>query len=65
LPILECADAYEAIENGDQISIDLSTGEIKNLTRPGKFRASPFPDKIKEIIELGGLEEYVRHRLGR
>jgi 3-isopropylmalate/(R)-2-methylmalate dehydratase small subunit len=65
LPILECADAYEAIENGDQISIDLSTGEINNLTRPGTYRASPFPDKIKEIIELGGLEEYVRHRLGR
>jgi len=63
LPILECPQAYNAIQNGDIVSIDLSKGEITNHTRPGKFCAAAFPDKIKEIIELGGLEAYVKHRL--
>jgi 3-isopropylmalate/(R)-2-methylmalate dehydratase small subunit len=63
LPILECPDAVLVIQDGDRLAIDLKTGEINNLTRPGKFLSTPFPESIRHIIELGGLEEYVRRRL--
>jgi len=63
LPILICPQAVKAAENGDTLYIDLAEGKIVNLTRGGEFRADPFPESIREIIEIGGLEEYVRRRL--
>ena len=65
LPILESPTAVEAIAEGDSLSIDLATGEINNLSRPGIFFSAPFPERIREIIDLGGYEEYVRHRLAK
>lgn len=65
LPILECPAAVAEILDGDRLSIDLATGEINNLSRPGIFFSAPFPDRIREIIDLGGFEEYVRNRLAR
>ena len=64
LPILECPDAVEGIEDGDRVEVDLSTGTISNLTRGGEWKAAPFPEGIREIIELGGLVEYVKRRVG-
>ena len=63
LPILICPQAVKAAENGDTLSIELAEGKIVNLTRGGIFKADPFPESIREIIEIGGLEEYVRRRL--
>jgi 3-isopropylmalate/(R)-2-methylmalate dehydratase small subunit len=65
LPILECPDAVRAAHDGDRLAIDLETGEISNLTRGGTFSATPFPDRIRSIIDLGGLEEYIRQRLAQ
>jgi 3-isopropylmalate/(R)-2-methylmalate dehydratase small subunit len=64
LPILECPDAVEGIEEGDQIRIDLESGTIENLTRGGSWQAAKFPEGIQEIIDLGGLAEYVRRKVG-
>jgi 3-isopropylmalate/(R)-2-methylmalate dehydratase small subunit len=55
LPILECPPAADAIMAGDQVSVDLDSGQIKNLTRNQTYTAMPFPEFIKEIIAAGGL----------
>ncbi len=62
LPILECPEAVAGISEGDKLNIDLESGTIENLTQPGKWQASPFPEGIREIIRVGGLAEYVRQR---
>ncbi len=64
LPILECPEAVEGIEEGDSIQVDLDNGMIENLTRGGSWKAAPFPPGIQEIIDLGGLAEYVRRKVG-
>jgi len=64
LPILECPEAVEGIEEGDRIQVDLESGTIENLTRPGTWQAASFPEGIQEIIDLGGLAEYVRRKVG-
>lgn len=63
LPILECPEAVKTAEEGDRLAIDLEKGEITNVTRGGTFKAAPFPENIRKIIDLGGLEEYVKTRL--
>lgn len=60
LPILEAGEAVKAMENGDELEIDLATGRIRNLTRPGVWQAAPFPPFMQQIIEAGGLINYVR-----
>ncbi len=55
LPILECAEASEKIQEGDEVSIDFNTGVITNLTKNETYQALPFPEFIKDIMAKGGL----------
>ena len=55
LPILECPEASEKIENGDKVSIDFDTGIITNETKGENYQALPFPEFIKDIMAKGGL----------
>ena len=59
LPIIECAEAAEAINNGDEVEIDFDTGIIKDLTTGESFIGQAFPDFIKKIIKQGGLINYI------
>lgn len=62
LPILESKEAVQAIEDGDEVTVDLVTGEIRNRSREGSFFASPIPDFMRAIIDAGGLVEYVKNK---
>lgn len=55
LPILECPEAAEKISDKDELSVDFDSGIITNITKSEQYRAEPFPDFIKEIIDSGGL----------
>ena len=59
LPILESAEAWEGIKEGDEIEIDLQKGEISNLTLDRKYQARPIPPFMQELIEDGGLMKHV------
>lgn len=55
LAILECEEASDKIQAGDEVEIDFDTGIIKNLTKNESYQAQPFPDFIKDIINHNGL----------
>ncbi|MEG0978445.1 MAG: 3-isopropylmalate dehydratase small subunit [Oscillospiraceae bacterium] len=55
LPILECEQASEDIENGDEIKVDFDAGVIENKTKGKVYNAQPFPPFIQNIIKSGGL----------
>ena len=55
LAILECPEASEKIEDGDEVSIDFDTGVITNLTKNETYKAEPFPEFVKKIIDADGL----------
>jgi 3-isopropylmalate/(R)-2-methylmalate dehydratase small subunit len=63
LPALTCPEAVAAIENGDEVRIDLETGRIENLARPFQCSVLPLPDFLTEIIDAGGMTAYVRKRM--
>ncbi len=58
LPIEIEKDAYENISDKDQLEIDISKGEIKNITKNKSYTMKPFPELIKKIIKAGGLLNY-------
>ena len=55
LAILECPEASEKIADGDEVSIDFDTGVITNLTKNETYKAEPFPEFVKKIIDADGL----------
>lgn len=59
LPILECPAAVAKIKEGDEVSCDLAAGVIVNESTGESFRAEPFPDFIREIIDDGGLLRHI------
>ena len=63
LPLLECEEAVDSTEAGDILEVDLSRGQIKNLTNGMTFTVKPYPDFMAELISAGGLIEYTRKRL--
>jgi 3-isopropylmalate/(R)-2-methylmalate dehydratase small subunit len=63
LPLLECAEAVKKTEIGDILEVDLSCGEINNISKHKKFMASSYPEFMIGIINAGGLVEYTKHKL--
>ena len=61
-PILECPEAAEAIQNGDIVSVDYTTGVIRDETTKKEFQAVAFPPFIENIIAHGGLLSYLKDR---
>lgn len=60
LPIMECPEAVDSIAAGDQLSVDLSSGTITDITSGKTFRAEPFPPFMQDLIAAGGLAAYMR-----
>ena len=61
--MLESPEAAAAIEQGDEIDVDLATGTIRNLTTEQTFKAKPFEPFMMDIIKAGGLVEYTKRKM--
>jgi 3-isopropylmalate/(R)-2-methylmalate dehydratase small subunit len=59
-PLLESKEASEAIDAGDEMEIDFSTGAIRNLTKDETYKATPLPPFMANLVESGGLVGYVK-----
>ena len=61
LPIVECPELYPAVEEGDEIRIDLAGSKIRHADKDYSFPA--MPDSVRKILELGGLVAYLKSQL--
>jgi 3-isopropylmalate/(R)-2-methylmalate dehydratase small subunit len=64
LPIFVSEEALGGCNPGDVLRARPGDGTLENLTCGRTFPIASYPPKIVEIIEAGGLVEYVRRRLG-
>lgn len=55
LRILECKECSDDAKTGDEISVNLTTGDIVNATQNKTYKTIPFPQEIENIIKNGGL----------
>ena len=63
LPILECPEAADRIDMGDELELDLDEGIIVNLSKKETYRAHAIPPFMQKLIQAGGLMEYVREQM--
>lgn len=64
-PILECPEAVDGIQTGDDITVDLSTGSIANLTTGKSWKTTPIPPFMNEIVEANGLVNFLKEQGAR
>ena len=55
LPIIECNEASEKIDDGDEVEIDFVSGGNTNITKGESYMGQAFPDFLINIINKGGL----------
>ena len=60
LPILECPEAVADITEGDDVDVNLSTGEIINHTSGHRFQANALPDFVLKIADAGGIVNFLK-----
>ena len=63
LPIIECPEASEKIQRGDEVEIDFDSGVITNKTRNETYHGVPFPEFIQGIISNGGLINAIKNNV--
>ena len=59
LPIIECPEAAQAIEAGDEVEIDFDSGMIYDKTKGTEYKGQAFPEFMQKIIKAEGLINYI------
>ena len=63
LPIVVCPEAAVEAKSGDRLRVDLAAGTVENVTQGKKYDSEAFPPFMQELIDRGGLMEYVKARV--
>jgi 3-isopropylmalate dehydratase small subunit len=64
LPILECPEAFDSLNEGDEVAVFLQNGEITISKNGRKLKAQPVPEFMQSLLNAGGLMNYVIKKAG-
>ena len=64
-PIMECPEAVDGIEQGDEVTVDFGSGVITNVTKGKSYQSQPFPEFLQKMIATDGLVNYVNAKRGK
>ena len=61
-PIMECEEAADKIEKGDEVEVDFLSFLITNKTKNETYQSQPFPEFLQKMIDADGLVNYVNSK---
>ncbi len=62
LPIIECPEAAQGIDDGDEIEVDFNSGIITDITKGTKYQGQAFPEFMQKLIAAGGLVNFINEK---
>ena len=62
LPIIECREAAENIDAGDEVEVDFDSGMIYDKTKGTSYQGQAFPEFMQKIIKAEGLINYINQK---
>jgi len=62
LPVLECRDISREANEGDQLSVDIERGEVRNLTTGATLQADPIPSNLLQVLSDGGIIQHLKKK---
>jgi 3-isopropylmalate/(R)-2-methylmalate dehydratase small subunit len=63
LPIVVCPGITRIVDQGEELEVDLSTGEVHQTDTGATLHARPFSDRMIEVWRAGSLTAAMRQRL--
>lgn len=63
IPVWSCEGITELVEEGDELDVNLETGEAKNLSTGASTKSKPMGEINQKILKAGGLMAYVKDEL--
>lgn len=63
LPALECPGIIDAVEEGDQLEVDITGGKVRNLSKNVELEFVPLPGFMVDVLGEGGLVTYIKNHL--
>jgi 3-isopropylmalate/(R)-2-methylmalate dehydratase small subunit len=64
LPVIFCPKLVELVSEGDELEIDLKSGQITNLTKMAVHQGQPLSGFVLDVIRHGGTKEMMRRKHG-
>lgn len=61
LPALECPGIIDAVEEGDQLEVDITGGKVRNISKNVELKFVPLPGFMVEVLGEGGLVTYIKN----
>jgi len=65
LPVLVCKDVSTKVNEGDQLTVNLQTGKVENLTNGAVLQATKLPEFIMGILKDGGLISHLKRSINQ
>lgn len=62
---IECPEAVDIVQTGDEVEIDLAAGRLRNLTSGKEASFVPLSDFAREMIEDGGLLPHIQKKAAK
>ncbi len=62
LPAVTCDTSK--IDDGDELSLDLAAGVVRNHTKGTEIRFAPIPESMRKVLDAGGLVAYIEQHGG-
>jgi len=63
LPVVISSDAWDLLQSGDEVDLDLSSGRLTRASDGLEISFEPLPQFLLGILESGGLVPHMRERL--
>lgn len=63
IPVIVCKDICTRVRAGDELRVDVSSGNIMNITSGEKMIAEPFSEYTMSILSNGGIKSLIKKEL--
>ena len=65
LPTLVCPGISSFVDEGEQLSVDIVSGRVRNLTQETEIKAEAWPEESPpfQIMMAGGFDEFFKKKL--
>jgi len=64
-PLVTCPGIRAAVARGDELTVDWTTSEVKNLRTGQTLALQPFAASERGMLEAGGLIPYLKRRMAQ
>ena len=62
-PFVTCKNINQMVTTGDELEVNLDSGEVRNLTQASQTQAVPVAGFVREIAAVGGMIPFIRQRI--